>query len=129
MKRVLVCDDDTTISELVALVLTDAGWTVYTLPDCDNMIQKINTIKPSIIFMDNKIPKQGGIVATKEIKSHPEYQKIPVIYFTAHTDINELAEEAGADLILQKPFGLKELEAVVDQAFDRFADKNTGNVL
>lgn len=129
MKRVLVCDDDTTISELVALVLTDAGWTVYTLPDCDNMIQKIESIKPSIIFMDNKIPKEGGIVATKEIKSHPQYQKIPVIYFTAHSDINELAEEAGADLILQKPFGLKDLEAVVNEAFNKFADKKTGDFL
>lgn len=129
MKRVLVCDDDTTISELVALVLTDAGWTVYTLPDCDNMIQKIESIKPSIIFMDNKIPRQGGIVATKEIKSHSEYQNIPVIYFTAHSDINQLAEEAGADLILQKPFGLKDLEAVVNEAFNKFADKKTGNFL
>lgn len=123
MKRVLVCDDDTTISELVALVLTDAGWTVYTLPDCNNMIQKINTIKPSIIFMDNKIPSEGGIVATREIKRHPQYQHIPVIYFTAHSDINELASEAGADHILQKPFNLRELEEVVEKAFITYAER------
>ncbi len=117
MKRVLVCDDDLAISEIVALVLTDSDWEVYTLPDCNNIIEKIETINPSVIFMDNKIPDEGGIVATQIIKRHPEYQEIPVVYFTANNDINALAEQAGADFILQKPFNISQLEETVGKAF------------
>ncbi|MBC7914101.1 MAG: response regulator [Pyrinomonadaceae bacterium] len=117
MRRVLVCDDDVNISEIVALVLTDADWEVYTIPDCNDMIEKIETINPSVIFMDHKIPDEGGIVATQIIKNHPEYKEIPVIYFTANQDIDALAQTAGADYILQKPFNIKQLEDMVSKAF------------
>ena len=122
MKRVLVCDDDVSISEIVALVLTDADWEVYTIPDCNNMIEKIESIHPSVIFMDHKIPDEGGIVATQIIKNDPDYCDIPVIYFTANDDINALAEKAGADYILQKPFNIKQLEDTVSKAFKSYQE-------
>lgn len=118
MRRVLVCDDDLTISEVVAIILVDSNLAeVYTLPDCDNIIEKIDSLNPAIIFMDNKIPPQGGVVATQKIKSHPVYKSIPVIYFTASEDIDQLAEHAGADYILAKPFSITQLEEVVNRAF------------
>ena len=125
MKRVLVCDDDTAISEIVALVLTDSDWEVYTLPDCNNIIEKIESINPSVIFMDNKIPDEGGIVATQIIKNHPEYQEIPVVYFTANNDINALAQKAGADFILQKPFNITQLEETVGKAFKAYNNNHS----
>jgi CheY-like chemotaxis protein len=120
MRRVLVCDDDVSISEIVALVLTDADWEVYTIPDCNNMIEKIESINPSVIFMDHKIPDEGGIVATQIIKNDPNYSEIPVVYFTANDDIDVLAEQAGADYILQKPFNIKQLEDTVSKAFKSY---------
>jgi len=124
MKRVLVCDDDLNISEIVALVLTDADWEVYTIPDCNDMIEKIESINPSVIFMDHKIPDEGGIVATQIIKNHPQYSDIPVIYFTANNDIDALAEKAGADYVLQKPFNIKQLEDAVSKAFRSYQEAN-----
>ena len=125
MKRVLVCDDDVNISEIVALVLTDADWEVYTIPDCNNMIEKIESINPSVIFMDHKIPDEGGIVATQIIKNHPDYSDIPVIYFTANDDIDNLAQKAGADYMLQKPFNIKQLEETVSKAFKSYQENLT----
>ncbi|MEJ6980159.1 response regulator [Pedobacter sp. P351] len=120
MRRVLVCDDDVNISEIVALVLTDADWEVYTIPDCNNIIEKIESINPSVIFMDHKIPDEGGVIATQIIKNHVDYSEIPVIYFTASDDIDALAEKAGADYILQKPFNIKQLEETVSKAFKSY---------
>ncbi|WP_411274767.1 response regulator [Daejeonella sp.] len=118
MRRVLICDDDVTISEVVAIILVDSNLAeVYTIPDCDNIIEKIEELKPSLIFMDNKIPTHGGVVATQTIKSHPVHKSIPVVYFTASQDIDELAENAGADYTLSKPFSITELEEVVNKAF------------
>ena len=118
MRRVLVCDDDLTISEVVAIILTDSKLAeVYTLPDCDDIIQKIESLNPSIILMDNKIPSTGGITATQTIKKHEVYKNIPVIYFTGSDDINTLAENAGADYTLAKPFTISQLEEVINKAF------------
>lgn len=118
MRRVLVCDDDITISEVVAIILVDSNMAeVYTIPDCDNIIEKIEDLKPSIIFMDNKIPTHGGVVATQTIKNHPVHKSIPVVYFTGSQDIDELAENAGADYTLAKPFSISQLEEVVNKAF------------
>lgn len=118
MRRVLVCDDDLTISEVVAIILVDSNMAeVYTIPDCDNIIEKIEDVKPAIIFMDNKIPTLGGVVATQTIKNHPVHKSIPVVYFTASEDIDKLAENAGADYTLAKPFSIDQLEEVVNKAF------------
>jgi CheY-like chemotaxis protein len=117
MRRVLVCDDDLTISEVVAIILVDSNLAeVYTLPDCDNIIEKIESLKPSLIFMDNKIPTHGGVVATQTIKNHPVHKSIPVVYFSANSDIESLAKNAGAEYILPKPFSISELEEVVNRA-------------
>lgn len=121
MRRVLVCDDDLTISEVVAIILVDSNLAeVYTIPDCDNIIEKIESLNPSIIFMDNKIPTHGGVVATQTIKSHPIHKSIPVVYFTASQDIDQLAENAGADYTLAKPFSIPQLEEVVNKAFKSY---------
>lgn len=119
MRRVLICDDDVTISEVVAIILVDSNLAeVYTIPDCDNIIEKIEELQPSLIFMDNKIPTHGGVVATQTIKNHPVHKSIPVVYFTANQDIDQLAENAGADYTLAKPFSITELEEVVNKAFN-----------
>ncbi len=121
MRKVLVCDDDLTISEVVAIILVDSNMAeVYTIPDCDNIIEKIESLNPSLIFMDNKIPTQGGVVATQTIKNHPLHRSIPVVYFTASEDINQLAENAGADYTLAKPFSISQLEEVVMKAFKSY---------
>jgi two-component system cell cycle response regulator DivK len=88
------------------------------------MIEKIESINPSVIFMDHKIPDEGGIVATQIIKNHPQYSDIPVIYFTANNDIDALAEKAGADYVLQKPFNIKQLEDAVSKAFRSYQEAN-----
>ncbi len=69
--------------------------------------------------MDNKIPTLGGVVATQTIKNHPVHKTIPVVYFTASQDIDKLAENAGADYTLAKPFSISQLEEVVNKAFQK----------
>lgn len=117
MKRVLVCDDDKEILEVLDLVLTGAGWEVITSEHVNGIIEQVANSNPSVIIMDNWIPDTGGIVATQHIKSHPVYQSIPVVYSTANDNIDELAKQAGADLSIGKPFDLDEFERIMEQAY------------
>jgi two-component system cell cycle response regulator DivK len=117
MRRVLVCDDDRDIVDILEYILTDYGWEVHKSYDVDNIINKIENAQPSVIIMDNWIPGVGGIEATQIIKNHPRFKRIPVVYLTANNDIETLAQKAGADLALPKPFDLDVLAKVVEKAY------------
>jgi CheY-like chemotaxis protein len=117
MKKVLVCDDDKDILDIIKYILTDAGWEVETSEDVVDIIDKVKSCQPSVIIMDNWIPDIGGIAATRLLKEDPDLKYIPVVYITANSDVQSLAEKAGADLYLAKPFNLTSLENLVTSAY------------
>ncbi len=118
-KKVIIFDDDEDILAICSYILEEKGWQVYVFPDCSNIIQKVSQIKPSVILMDNWIPEEGGIAATRQLKSVNELKKIPVIYFSANSDIQTLKEQAGADASLAKPFDLDDLERVIYETLSK----------
>jgi DNA-binding NtrC family response regulator len=118
-KSVLVFDDDVDILSILTYLLEEKGWKINTRTTCANILQDIEETKPDIILMDNWIPDAGGKVATQLIKSHPEYKDIPVIYFSANNDVATLAEEAGADTYLAKPFDLDQLEDLLSNVLQQ----------
>jgi two-component system cell cycle response regulator DivK len=115
-KRILICDDDSDILSICQFILGEIGLEVHTRTDCNNIISVVDEIRPDVILMDNWIPDTGGIIATRTLKQHPEFKKIPVIYFSANTDIKLLASEAGADSYLAKPFDISDLEKAIASA-------------
>lgn len=115
MKRIMIFDDDADILDILNYLLGEKGWDVHTRTNCTDIISIIDQCRPDVILMDNWIPDTGGIVATRTIKSHQEFKDIPVIYFSANNDIKKLAEEAGADAWLAKPFELDELERMLSE--------------
>ena len=54
-------------------------------------------------------------------KLKPETQDIPVIFFSANSNVTQLAQEARADYFLQKPFDISELESIVQMAISQGA--------
>jgi len=113
-KRILICDDDADILSICTYILEEQGWEVHTRTHCNNILDVIGDIKPQVILMDNWIPETGGIKATQAIKAVDEFKTIPVVYFSANNDIKSLAEQAGADTFLAKPFDIDELERVIN---------------
>lgn len=114
-KKVLIFDDDEDILAICTYILEEQGWEVSTFSNCNNVIEKVESIMPEVILMDNWIPDSGGIIATQAIKQQSKLKHIPVVYFSANNDIKALAQQAGADSFLAKPFDLEELENIVNQ--------------
>lgn len=112
-KRIIIFDDDEDILSICSYVLEEQGWEVHTFTDCNSIVEKVSGINPKVILMDNWIPDAGGIIATQTLKMQDELKKIPVIYFSANSDIQLLANHAGAESYLAKPFDLDELERVI----------------
>ena len=115
-KKVLILDDDMDILQICTIVLKKKGFDVSTLNNSSQIVERVRTCQPDVILMDNWIPGPGGIEATKELKKTPDLQGIPVIFFSANSNVTQLAREANADYFLQKPFDITELEAIVQVA-------------
>jgi CheY-like chemotaxis protein len=116
-KKIAVFDDDEDIVSICTFVLESKGWQVYGFSDCSAIVDKVSRVGPDVILMDNWIPDEGGIVATQQIKRTETLKHIPVIYFSANSNIQDLAREAGADAFLEKPFDLENLEQTISAAF------------
>lgn len=112
-KKILIFDDDTVILEVVTIIFEEGGYEVEISQTSHDIIQKVSEFQPDVILMDNWIPNIGGVEATKLLKSHEQFNKIPVIYITANSDITALAESAQADDYIAKPFNLDDLEEKV----------------
>lgn len=113
-KKIIIFDDDEDILSICSYILEEQGWEVHTFTDCNNIIEKVSSVNPSVILMDNWIPDAGGIIATQTLKKSEELKHIPVIYFSANSDIQLLAEHAGAETYLAKPFDLEDLEQIIN---------------
>jgi DNA-binding NtrC family response regulator len=112
-KKIIIFDDDEDILSICNYILTEQGWMVHTFTDCNSITEKVSDIMPDVILMDNWIPDAGGIIATQTLKKTDILKDIPVIYFSANSDIQLLANHAGAETYLAKPFDLDELERVI----------------
>ncbi|MBS1527705.1 MAG: response regulator [Bacteroidetes bacterium] len=112
-RKIMIFDDDEDILSICSYVFEEQGWEVYTYTDCNDVTEKVSEIQPNVILMDNWIPDAGGIVATQRLKRAEHLKDIPVVYFSANSDIQILANNAGAEAYLAKPFDLHQLEQVI----------------
>ncbi|MDB5005231.1 MAG: response regulator receiver protein [Mucilaginibacter sp.] len=112
-RKIIIFDDDEDILSICNYILEEKGWEVHTFTDCNSIAERVSGIMPDVILMDNWIPDAGGIIATQTLKKTDDLKSIPVIYFSANSDIQLLANFAGAETYLAKPFDLEELERVI----------------
>ena len=115
-KKVIIYDDDSDLLEVCSMILEAKNFAVVTKDKCTEILSDIQEHNPDVILMDNWIPDIGGVKATRLVKNSVSFRHIPVIFFSANNNVNELAVEAGADYFLQKPFDISELENIVVNA-------------
>jgi two-component system cell cycle response regulator DivK len=118
-KKVMILDDDPDILQICTIVLRKKGFTVSTLNNSSNILDNVRGVLPDVIIMDNWIPGPGGIEATRQLKKDQDLRDIPVIFFSANSNVTQLARDAQADYFLQKPFDITELEAIVQVAINQ----------
>jgi CheY-like chemotaxis protein len=111
--KILIFDDEHDILEVTELALGR----YYEVKGCDNVEEPVTlakSFKPSLILMDIWIPDIGGEEATRRLKDNDETKDIPVVMFSANQEIQDIADRAGADGFIKKPFNLKALKEYID---------------
>lgn len=115
MRTIVIFDDDENIVDVCKFILEQQGFRVIGFNDNYDIVDKLNGVNADIVLMDNSIAGMGGIKATQLIKTTPELSDIKVVYFSANSDIKQLAQEANADYYLEKPFNIEQLEDLVNK--------------
>ena len=81
----LVVEDEPDFARLMADVLEDDGYAVTTASDGIEALEKIRAQKPDIITLDIQMPRKGGIMFYRELRSDPDFNEIPVVVVTGIT--------------------------------------------
>jgi len=113
VKKMLVVEDQGEMCLILDLILTDRKFEsdyVNNLLDADEYLQKN---KPSLIFLDNKLPDGYGVDFISYVKK--KYPKIKIIMISGFGTARDVALENGADVFLEKPFSLDNVNQAIDQ--------------
>jgi DNA-binding response OmpR family regulator len=116
-KRILVCDDDPLLLQLVEFRLKAKGFSVDTAADGEEALSKIRSDTPDLVVLDAMMPGIDGFELLVRIKDDAQLAKIPVVMLTARKGEKDIvsAIERGAADYLVKPFIPDELLARIQR--------------
>lgn len=110
--KILVVDDEKSISKIIAYNLQKEGYDVLCADDGEMGLEIALNEKPDLILLDIMMPKMDGYEVCRKVR---QVSNVPIIMLTARADevdkVNGL--EIGADDYVTKPFGNRELIARV----------------
>lgn len=110
--RVLIVDDDPTVSEVVAGYLQRAGFTVNRAADGPTALEAAARHRPDLVVLDLMLPGMDGLEVCRRLRAHQNgTPPVAVVMLTARGDEEEriLGLEVGADDYVTKPFSPREL--------------------
>lgn len=116
MARILLVEDNEDNRDMLSRRLVRKGYDVLTALDGEQGVAMTKAEKPDLVLMDMSLPQMDGWEATRQLKSDPQTQGIPVIALTAHamSGDREKALAAGCDDYDVKPVELMRLLAKME---------------
>ncbi|NOS86911.1 MAG: response regulator [Ignavibacteria bacterium] len=116
MRKILIIDDNKYMKIALSMLLEESGFHPVTADDGRTALIIIKTDKPSLVFLDKKLPDYDGISLLKEIKNFDP--QLPVIVLTAYTErsYEEQAITNGAYAFVTKPFNNDQLLGIINKA-------------
>lgn len=112
-KKILIAEDDSAILDALTILLEDEGYEVQTMVD-GAAFQNIHQALPDLLLLDIWLSGWNGRDICATLKSEERTRHLPVILFSANKETKTLAQEAGADDFITKPFELDELLAKIE---------------
>ncbi|MFJ8073422.1 response regulator transcription factor [Streptomyces sp. NPDC096176] len=109
--RVLVVDDEASLSELLSMALRYEGWEVRSADDGAGAVRAVREFRPDAVVLDVMLPDMDGLAVLGRLRR--ELPQVPVLFLTARDSVEDRIAglTAGGDDYVTKPFSLEEVVA------------------
>jgi two-component system, OmpR family, alkaline phosphatase synthesis response regulator PhoP len=110
--KILVVDDEPTLTSNMKAYLEREGFTVSTVADGEHALRAVRTFQPDLIVLDIMLPGLDGLEVLRRVRQDSE---VYVLMLTAKADETDkvVGLNVGADDYMTKPFSPRELVARV----------------
>lgn len=122
IQKVLLVDDDPRIRKIAQISLEGVGgWKVSLVASGFEALEVAVKEKPDVILLDVMMPEMDGPTTLAKIRENLEIASIPVIFFTAKVQKQELDSylALGAAGIISKPFDPMKLPSEIREIVER----------
>jgi DNA-binding response OmpR family regulator len=111
--HVLLIEDEPNIAEAIRFLLSRDGLRVSHAAEGAAALVLLRQDPPDLVILDHMLPGMSGLEILTAIRATPESRDLPVMMLTARGRDREMAERAGADRFMTKPFSNAEILAEV----------------
>ncbi len=108
--RVLVVDDEQSLSELLQMALRYEGWEIRTAANGSDALRVAREFRPDAVVLDIMLPDMDGLTVLHKLRAEAD---TPVLFLTAKDAVADRVAglTAGGDDYVTKPFSLEEVVA------------------
>ena len=120
--RVLVVDDEATLSELLSMALRYEGWEVRSAADGGQAVRAAREFRPDAVVLDVMLPGLDGTEVFRRLRADEALASVPVVFLSARSRDDDLVQTDDLDAIyVTKPFDPSALVETVRDLIGRGA--------
>ena len=116
-KTALVVDDVADVTEMLAVLLTHAGYEVVTASSARSALDAARQRQFDVIISDIGMPEMNGYQLAREMRTLPGYETVPMVAVTGYSmfDDKERSTNAGFNAHMTKPIDPRALLELIEQ--------------
>lgn len=116
-RTALVVDDVADVTEMLAVVLTHAGYSVVTASSAPAALKAARERQFDVIISDIGMPEMNGYQLAREVRQLPGYETVPMVAVTGYSmfDDKERSTNAGFNAHMTKPIDPRALLDLIEQ--------------
>lgn len=103
VKRILVIDDEESITTYLTAILDDHGYLASSALDAEEGARLARSERPDVICMDIMMPKRSGLNLYQEFKLDDELKTIPVLFISAFNRVRDLRDPVAFRTMISNP--------------------------
>jgi len=121
--KVLIADDEQSITSGLSAILADEGYSVEIAPDGQKALERLSEDRYGVVLADLKMPKLDGLALLRELQQRQIPTECIIITGQATVDSAVQAMQQGAYDYIEKPLNaekLNRLKALIPKAIEKF---------
>ena len=118
-QHVLLIEDEPNIAEAISFLLSREGLRVSQVAEGEAALSLLRADRPDLVILDHMLPGRSGLEILASLRADPDTRDLPVMMLTARGRDRAMAEEAGADRFMTKPFSNAEILSEIRQMLGR----------